>query len=47
MKEKARQEALGFTLLLVEKLHKTGMKPRFIEQQIGITNGTLSKNTER
>ncbi len=46
MKEKARQEALGFTALLIAKLGKLGMNTRSTEQTLGITNGFLTKNTE-
>ncbi len=47
MKAKAKEAAMRFTTFLAEKLHKLGMKSRYIEQEAGITNGTLSKNTER
>ncbi len=47
MKAKAKEAAMRFTTFLAEKLHKLGMKSRYIEQEVGITNGTLSKNTER
>ncbi len=47
MKEKAKQEAMRFSTFLAHKLHQLGMKTRTTEQELGITNGTLCKNTER
>ncbi len=47
MKEKARQEALAFSALLMEKLQKTDKKNRATEHELGTRNSTLSKNTGR